>query len=60
MTKQQAGPDAKAPAVYLNDKVLAEIKGLRSGKITERELADELTNAGVPRRQDNSSCSCCC
>ena len=60
MTKNEAGPDAKAPAVYLNDTALAEIKGIRDGKISEQELIEELTRAGVPRKQGNSSCSCCC
>ena len=47
ITKAQAGPDAKAPAVYLNDIPIAEIGGLRDGKITEEELADEFNKAGV-------------
>ena len=60
LNKSQAGPDAKAPAVYLNDKLLAEVKGIRDGKITEQELVDEMTKAGVPGRKGKSSCSCCC
>jgi len=59
ITKSQAGPEAKAPAVYLNDRLLAEVKGIRDGKITEQELADELSKAGVPRKKGKSSCSCC-
>ncbi|MEW6602570.1 MAG: hypothetical protein AB1499_16475 [Nitrospirota bacterium] len=60
LTKSQAGPDAKAPAVYLNDKLLSEVKGIRDGKITVEELVDELSKDGVPRKKDRGSCSCCC
>jgi len=60
MSRSQAGPDAKAPAVYLNDKPLAEINGIRDGKITEQELIDELSKAGVPGKQSEGGCSCCC
>ncbi len=51
ITRAQAGPDAKAPAVYLDDRPLAEIGGLRDGKITEEELAEELKKAGVPGKR---------
>jgi hypothetical protein len=47
--KSMAAPQVKAPAVYLDDKVLAEDKGLRNGKITAEELMSELEKAGVPR-----------
>ncbi len=60
LTKSEAGPDAKAPAVYLNDKVLSEIKGIRDGKITEAELFDELSGAKVPRKPGGGSCACSC
>ncbi len=60
MSKKQAGPDAKAPAVYLNDNPLAEIKGIRDGKISEQELIGELSKAGVPEKQSGGGCSCCC
>lgn len=60
LTKKEAGPDAKAPAVYLNDKPLCEIGGIREGKITEAELFNELSEAKVPRKQDGGSCSSCC
>lgn len=56
LTKSQAGPDAKAPAVYLNDKVLSEIGGIRDGKITEAELFDELSGAKIPRKKEGGSC----
>jgi len=60
MTKSQAGSGAKAPAVYLNDKALAEIKGIRDGKISKEELVDELTRANVPKKKNDSGCSHCC
>ena len=60
LTKSEAGPDAKAPAVYLNNQVLSEIGGIRDGKITEAELFDELSVAKVPRKQDGGSCACSC
>jgi hypothetical protein len=60
VTKIQAGHGATAPAVYLNDTALAEIKGVRDGKISEQELIDELTRANVPRKKNDSGCSCCC
>ena len=60
LTKNEAGPDAKAPAVYLNDKVLSEIGGIRDGKITEAELFDELSGAKVPRKKSGGSCACSC
>jgi len=53
MTKNEAGADAKAPAVYLNDKIIAEIGGIRDGKITEEELIDELEKANVSRKDSN-------
>ena len=57
LTKSEAGPDAKAPAVYLNDKALSEIKGIRDGKITEAELFEELSEAKVPRKNYGGCCS---
>ena len=60
MNKNQAGPDAKAPAVYLNDIALAEIKGIRDGKISEQELIEELGKAGVPKKESEGGCSCSC
>lgn len=60
LTKSEAGPDAKAPAVYLNDKLLSEVGGIRDGKITEAELFDELSGAGVPRKSVGGSCGCNC
>jgi hypothetical protein len=50
VNKNDAGKHAKAPSVYLNDKLLAEVGGARDGKITEQELIDELTLVGVPGR----------
>ena len=60
LTKREAGPDAKAPAVYLNDQLLSEIGGIRDGKITEAELFDELSWANVPRKPGGGSCACSC
>jgi len=60
MTKNQAGHGAKAPAVFLNDIALAEIKGKRDGKITEQELMDELMRANIPRRKNEGGYSSCC
>jgi hypothetical protein len=48
--KREAGAKVKAPAVFLDDKLLAEIKGLRDGEITEEELFIELTKAKVPKK----------
>ncbi len=60
ITKNEAGPDAKAPAVYLNDKPLCEIGGIRDGKISEAELFDELSGAKVPRKPGGGSYACSC
>ncbi|HDH33944.1 MAG TPA: hypothetical protein ENG88_00630 [Nitrospirae bacterium] len=60
VTKSEAGPDTKAPAVYFNDQVLCEIGGIRNGKITEAELFDELSAAKVPRKPGGGSCACSC
>jgi hypothetical protein len=51
--KNKAGDNAKAPSVYLNDKILAEIGGKRDGKITEDELIIELARMGIPRKTKN-------
>ena len=59
VTKSEAGPDAKAPAVYLNDRVISEIGGIRDGKMPEDELAYELEKAGVSRKK-TGGCSCSC
>ena len=59
ITKKEASPNVKAPAVYLNDKVLAEIRGVRDGKISIEELIDELKSANVPGRQSGGGCSSC-
>jgi hypothetical protein len=59
ITKNEAGENAKAPAVYLNDLLLCEVGGIRDGKITEAELFDELSSARVPRKQRGSCSSCC-
>ena len=48
--KSKAGVNAKAPAVYLNDKLIAEIGFLRQGAISLEELINELRTAGVPER----------
>ncbi len=40
--KNEAGPDAKAPAVYLNGRLISVIGGLRKGKITFKDIAEEL------------------
>jgi hypothetical protein len=50
MTKAEAGANAKAPAVYLNDRAVAEIGGIRDGKISEDELVIELASDGVPKK----------
>ncbi|GBE06095.1 MAG TPA: hypothetical protein ENH31_03645 [Nitrospirae bacterium] len=56
--KKDAGPGAKAPAVYLNDKLLAETGGLRNGKVTHEELVKELAEANVPKKSaGRSSCA---
>jgi hypothetical protein len=47
--KSMAGIGAKAPVVYLDNKILAEDKGLRNGTITTEELIDELEKAGILR-----------
>jgi hypothetical protein len=47
--KSKAG-NAKAPAVYLDDRLIAEIGSLREGAISLQELIDELRTAGVPER----------
>ena len=57
ISKDKADADVKAPAVYLDDKVIAEDKGLRDGLITPEELVEELKAAGVPERsKPKSSC----
>ena len=48
--KSKAGGNAKAPAVYLNNKLVAEIGFLRQGTISLEELINELRTAGVPER----------
>jgi len=48
--KSKAGPDAKAPAVYLNDKLITEIGFLKKGTVSLEELITELRTAGVPER----------
>jgi hypothetical protein len=48
--KSKAGVNAKAPAVYLNDKLIAEIGFLRQGTISLEELINELRTAGAPER----------
>ncbi|MBI5049403.1 MAG: hypothetical protein HZC11_00635 [Nitrospirae bacterium] len=45
--KSLAGADAEAPAVYLQDEVLAIHGGARDGKITSKELFSELKRANV-------------
>lgn len=47
--KREAGADIKAPSVYLDDTLLAEIGGLRDGEISEEELFSELVKAKVPK-----------
>jgi len=51
--KNKAGDNAKAPSVYLNDKILAEIGGKRDGKITENEFIIELARMRIPRKINN-------
>lgn len=43
--KSKAGPDANAPEVYFNDRLIAD-----KSAISFSELADELMAAGVPKR----------
>lgn len=48
--KSRAEADVKIPSVYLDDKMLAEIGGIRDGKIEDEDLMDELEKAKVPKR----------
>jgi len=48
--KSKAGVNAKAPAVYLNDRLIAEIDFLREGAISLEELINELRTSCVPER----------
>lgn len=48
--KSKAGADAKAPAVYLNDKLITAAGFLKKGTISLEELTRELMAAGVPER----------
>jgi len=48
--KSKAGVNAKAPSVYFNDKLIAEISFLKQGTISLEELINELRTAGVPER----------
>jgi hypothetical protein len=48
--KSKAGDNVKVPSVYLGDKILAEIGGLRDGIIEEEDLADELEKANVSKK----------
>lgn len=48
--KSKAGGNVKAPTVYLNDRLIAEIGSLREGAISHEELINELRTAGVPER----------
>jgi len=50
LPKSKAGGNAKAPAVYLNEHLVAEIGSLRGGAISLEELINELRSAGVPER----------
>jgi hypothetical protein len=56
--KSQAGANAKAPSVYLNDRVIAEIGFLKKGTISLEELINQLKAAGVPERPDKGGCNC--
>lgn len=58
ITKSQAGANAKAPSVYLNDRVIAEIGFLKKGTISLDELINELKAAGVPERPNEGGCNC--
>jgi hypothetical protein len=46
----RAGVDVKAPSVYLDNILLAEIGGLRDGMIEDEDLIDELDKAKVPKK----------
>ena len=48
--KSKAAADAKAPAVFLNDKLITEVGFLKKGTVTLEELIDELRAASVPER----------
>jgi hypothetical protein len=56
--KSKAGADIKAPSVYLDDQLLAEIGGLRDGLIKEEDMMDELEKANVPKKQSKGGFSC--
>ncbi len=56
--KSKAGANAKAPAVYLNNKVITEIGFLKKGAISLKELINVLNAAGVPERPKAGKSSC--
>lgn len=48
--QSSAGEGVKVPSVYLDDRLLAEIDGLRDGMIEDEDLLEELEKANVPRK----------
>ena len=48
--KSKAGADVIVPSVYLDDKLLAELNGIRDGQIEEEDLISELTKANVSKQ----------
>jgi len=50
--QSSAGADVKVPSVYLDDRMLAEIEGLRDGMIEDEDLLEELEKANVPRKRN--------
>ncbi|MBI5664045.1 MAG: hypothetical protein HZC49_02975 [Nitrospirae bacterium] len=45
-----AGENVKVPSVYLDDRLLAEIDGLRDGMIEDEDLLEELEKAKVLKK----------
>lgn len=50
--QSSAGEDVKVPSVYLGNRLLAEIDGLRDGMIEDEDLMEELEKANVPRKRN--------
>ncbi|MEW6602716.1 MAG: hypothetical protein AB1499_17225 [Nitrospirota bacterium] len=48
--QSRAGDDIKVPSVYLGDRLLAEIDGIRDGMIEDEDLMKVLEDANVPRK----------
>jgi len=48
--ESRAGDDIKVPSVYLDNRLLAEIGGLRDGIIEDEDLMKEIERANVRKR----------